>query len=247
MKKVIATREASNTFDDPMNRRVMIIAGALGFVLAGFLVRRAAVPTESLRTSPPNVAHAGDAVAENKGAAGVQSEEGTGNDPAGQVEEPDVILAPPLELGTAKLAWELRLEEVIDSVELTEVHKARRLLAMIPSLPEEALDTAAQEAVARLPDGDYAAAAGVLLNPNTHGTVFSVLFADLMERPDAITLPNLLAIARIPTHPYAPYALDNLDLLTGENHNADWLAWTKAVERTLRKSASAQPPSVPEL
>ena len=58
----------------------------------------------------------------------------------------------------------------------------------------------------------------------------SVLFADLMERPDSIALPALLAIARQPAHPYAATALDNLRLLLGANYGSDWRKWNEAIQ-----------------
>ena len=73
----------------------------------------------------------------------------------------------------------------------------------------------------------------LLANPQTHGSVKNVLFADLIERPDAITLPALLRIARTPNHPYAKFAHDNLDLLVGEDFGADWPKWEAAVQKTL--------------
>ena len=66
-----------------------------------------------------------------------------------------------------------------------------------------------------------------MINPQTHGMVLSVLFDDLLERPDEITLPVLLTIARTPTHPLAPEARDNLELLLGTNFGADWMKWTQ--------------------
>ena len=78
-----------------------------------------------------------------------------------------------------------------------------------------------------------AVALPMVVNPQTHGSGESVLFADLMERPDSITLPALLRIARIPNHPYAKFAHDNLDLLVGEDFGADWPKWDAAVQKTL--------------
>ena len=147
---------------------------------------------------------------------------------------PEPRLARKLELARGKLPWEEKIGSVTGAGDLDDTAKARRLLAMIPALPEPALTTAAEEAVKRLPDAHYnAVALPVVANPQTHGLVESVLFADLMERPDAITLPALLRIAQIPHHPYAKFAHDNLDLLLGEDHGADWPKWDAAVRKAL--------------
>jgi hypothetical protein len=142
-------------------------------------------------------------------------------------------LAPGLEFGTEPLAWERRLEVVTHARDIDEVAKARQLLDMLPSLPEEALEPATREAVSRLADEEYAAAQSRLINPNTHGMVLSVLFEDLLERPDEITLPTLLTIARMPSHPFATQARDDLELLLEKNFDADWVQWGAEIRRVL--------------
>ena len=147
---------------------------------------------------------------------------------------PEPRLAPKLPLARGRLPWEEKIAGVTGAGDLNDTAKARRLLAMIPALPEHGLATAAEEAVKRLPDADYnSVALPLVANPQTHGVVESVLFADLMERPDAIALPALLRIAQIPNHPYAKFAHDNLDLLLGEDFGTDWPKWDAAVRKTL--------------
>lgn len=158
--------------------------------------------------------------------------ETAGRAPAPVIPEPQ--LAPKLELQRGKLPWEEKIERVTGDASLSETGKARQLLAMIPALPEHGLTTAAEEAVKRVPDADYnALALPLVANPQTHGLVEGVLFADLMERPDTITLPALLRIAQTPNHSYAKYARDNLDLLLGEDFGTDWAKWDAAIRKAL--------------
>ena len=143
-------------------------------------------------------------------------------------------LSPKLELARGKLAWEEKIEAVTGAADLSESAKARRLLAMLAELPENGFTAATEEAVKCLPDADYdSVALPLIANPQTHGLVESVLFADLMERPDAIALPALLRIAQIPNHPYARFAHDNLDLLVGEDFGTDWSKWEASVRKKL--------------
>ncbi len=138
---------------------------------------------------------------------------------------------PPLELSSGPLAWERQIAHA-SARGRDAAGKAREIFALIPRLPEEALAGAAEQAVERLPNSDYAAIAlPVVIHPQTSGQVLSVLFADLMERPDAITLPALLSIAKNPAHPFSPAALDNLHLLLGQNFGSDWTKWDEAVQR----------------
>ena len=140
--------------------------------------------------------------------------------------------APPLPLGIAPSDSELQLVGKLSR--LKPLEKARAIFALLPSLPESALASAAEQAVEKLPDADYPATAlPVVTNPETHGQVLSVLFADLLERPDAITLPALLTIAKNPDHPFAPSALDDLRLLLNADYGSDWSRWDAAIRQKL--------------
>jgi hypothetical protein len=124
--------------------------------------------------------------------------------------------APHVEFEVENLAWETRIEQVTAAAGLSGSAKAQQLLEMLPTLPAEALQRGTELAMQFLRDKDYALIRARLLDPQTHGMIASVLFADLLERPDEIALPALLAIARIPSHPYAEAARDNLELLLGK-------------------------------
>ncbi len=146
----------------------------------------------------------------------------------------ELQLAPKIQLSRGKLGWEASIESITNAGGLNDTAKSRQLLTLLASLPENGMTTATEEAMKRLPDADYnEIALQIVANPQTHGLVESVLFSDLMERPDAITLPALLRIAKIPNHPYAKFAHDNLDLLLGEDFGADWPKWEAAVRKTL--------------
>jgi hypothetical protein len=96
----------------------------------------------------------------------------------------DLTLGPHLELRQGSLASEARLTAVVENRNLTDEAKARHLLASLVSIPDEALISTTEAALQRLPDKAYGAALPHLLNPQTHGQVLSVLFSDLLERPD---------------------------------------------------------------
>jgi hypothetical protein len=97
-------------------------------------------------------------------------------------------------------------------------------------MPPEAFPRLVEEATDRLPDRYYPSVAlPLLLDPNTHGLVASALFTDLLERPDSITLPALLSLARTPRHPFAQPARESLALLLGADFGANWSQWERAV------------------
>lgn len=140
----------------------------------------------------------------------------------------------PIHVTSTDTPADVQIETIARRADLPDPLKARVLIQMLPALPEEALARAAEEAASRLPDADYAAVLlPVVREPRTHGAAMSVLFADLMERPDAITLPALLAIARQPAHPYSGAARENLELLLGANFANDWPRWETEIRKRL--------------
>ena len=139
-------------------------------------------------------------------------------------------LLPALPLQRGELPWEAQLRAVLERPDLSEPAKSRLLLEMVPLLPVEGRQTAAEEAVKRLPDSEYRIAQPAIKNPAMDALALSVLFSDLMERPAQIKLPTLLEIARTPQHPFASSARDNLELLLGEDFGADWNRWNAAVQ-----------------
>ena len=146
----------------------------------------------------------------------------------------NVPAPPPLPLDAAMPAWEQQLNSAGSDPGKNEAARARAIFAMLPALPEEALAAAAERAVEQLPDADYAGAVlPVVTNARTHGRVMSVLFSDLMERPDAIALPTLLQIARNSEHAFAPSARDNLRLLLDADFGTDWVRWEAEIQGAL--------------
>lgn len=127
------------------------------------------------------------------------------------------------------LATEAATREIMSSP-APDSTKAAALLDMLAQVPAEALGQTAEQAVRVLPDRNYAALAfPIITNPRTNGQVLSPMFADLMQRPDAVALPTLLQIAQTPDHPFAPSAHDNLSLLFGRDLGVDWPAWQQVV------------------
>lgn len=153
------------------------------------------------------------------------------------VEAPGVIeaapiTAPALQLQSGRVSWELQLDAVLES-KLSKRQKAFRLLSQLRAMPPEAFATVTQEMVDHLPDGDYPAVLPLLLSPDTHGAVVSVLYGDLLERPDRIALPALLSLIKTPNHPFAQTAQESLGLLVGEDHGDEWTNWERAVAQLL--------------
>jgi len=95
--------------------------------------------------------------------------------------------------------------------------------------------------MARLPDQEYSHARNILVNPGTFGLALRVMWGDLMERPEQLSLPILLQIARNPQHPFAPQARENLDLLVGADFGEDWPRWDAAIREKLSQRPAGLP------
>lgn len=147
--------------------------------------------------------------------------------------EPPAV--PSFQLQKGELPWEKRVNEVLDNPKIADTAKARLLLEMLPSLPVEGRESTAEHAISRLDDADYRHAQVVLTNPGTYPPALAALWSDLMGRPDAISLPTLLQVARNSSHPYAENARENLDLLIGKDFGTDWPSWETAIREKLAK------------
>lgn len=223
-----------------MKRFVPILSGVLLLGVAALTDRQRSrpLPTPSESARQIEMPREADSVEDAPGERGSPSTAAAGPEPLAHAVSPRVNVAvpdlAPIPLFAGNVPAEMQIEAIARRTDVPDGLKARALLQMLPGLPEEALAKAADEAASRLPDSDYAAVLlPVVVAPGTHGTAMRVLFADLMERPDAITLPALLTIARNPAHPYATAAHDNLELLLGADFGRDWRRWDVEVRQRL--------------
>jgi hypothetical protein len=67
-------------------------------------------------------------------------------------------IIPSIPLETGKLPWEKTIEQ-IEEAKVSDAEKGRRLLETLPTMPVDARETAAERAVALLPNADYCSAA----------------------------------------------------------------------------------------
>lgn len=141
--------------------------------------------------------------------------------------------SPELKLEPGFLTWEKQLQAVLQEPPSSE--KGAQLLALLPTVPEEAYAPVTEQALDWLADTDYTnAALPLLLNANTHGAVLAELYRDIIEhRPPGLSLPALLTIARTPEHPYAGAAHETLAALMGEDLATDWNAWESAIKHRI--------------
>jgi len=107
--------------------------------------------------------------------------------------------------------------------------KAQALLALFPQLPAAAQPAAAHHLVNLLPDNSFATFATQLTNANASAEVRAAIYTDLVQRPNAIKLPWLLAIARSPGISQAREAATLLQATLREDHGTNWEAWSARI------------------
>ncbi len=124
-----------------------------------------------------------------------------------------------------------RVGEVLVS-SASSAAKAQALVVLFPQLPAAAQPAAAHHIMNLLPDNSYASFATHLTNANVAVAVRAVIYSDLLQRPNAIKLPWLLAVARSPGVNQAGAAA-LLQATLREDHGADWNVWSERIRAWL--------------
>jgi hypothetical protein len=135
--------------------------------------------------------------------------------------------------------WEARIDQVL-RMNANETETAQLLINMLPSLPPEGQAEAAQHISNLILDKDYNRVKPLLTNPSLPEEVQDVFFTDLMNREDAVKLPALLDVAKIPNHPYHEEALTDLQIFLDQDNEQNWGKWDSAVKDYLKKQAAEE-------
>ncbi|MBI3849378.1 MAG: hypothetical protein HY298_03655 [Verrucomicrobia bacterium] len=129
--------------------------------------------------------------------------------------------------------WENKIDTILTD-NSDDAQKAKKMLELLPQLPEDGQEEAAEHIANLLPDDQYAAARQLLTNAKTTEGVRDALMSDLLNRPNELKLPTLLEIARTPEHPGAEEAKDFLELYLEKDYGTDWAQWEQAMQVWLK-------------
>jgi hypothetical protein len=129
--------------------------------------------------------------------------------------------------------WRDRVDAILSSEEDPNL-KAGQMLQLLPRLPQEGQVEVVQYASDLLPDTNYWAVGMYLTATNTPEQVRDVLLAGLLQRPDSIKLPYLLAMARDQANPQAGQARLYLSSFLDQDYGHDWARWQAGVEQRVR-------------
>lgn len=131
--------------------------------------------------------------------------------------------------------WEDYVDQALRDNSEAEA-KAREMLALLPRFPEAGQVETAHHIANLLADADYEQFGQYLTNSKTPEDVQDVVLADVLNRPDAIKLPLLLATARNPDNAKAAEAKDILGLYLAEDYGNNWDQWQQAVGKWLKEN-----------
>jgi len=131
--------------------------------------------------------------------------------------------------------WNDKLDNILGSNE-AEARKAEQLLAMWPTLPEDGQVETMEHISNLLPDEKFSLIAQTLTNVATSEAVMDIIMSDALNRPNALKLPSLLEVAKVPGHPKAEEALEILEVFVDHNYGTDWAQWDKAVKDWLKEN-----------
>jgi hypothetical protein len=164
-----------------VNRRLTLVAGAAGIaavlLLLAFCRARPLRPAEDGSPLPP-----GPGEAES-------------NWPSPRRESASAASTSEAEV-TAMAAMDAILKSG-----LPEDRKAQELLGMIPTLAPAAQRDALAHALHLLPDAEFSSSVRAWIAPAAPRALGVQVLADAANRPDAVKLPLLLEILRLPNHP----------------------------------------------
>lgn len=131
--------------------------------------------------------------------------------------------------------WENRVDEVL-RLDVAPAEAGKKLLEMLPQLPEDGRLEALQHAANLLSDEDYAPMGKMFIDPKTPADELEILMADVLNRPNSIKLPLLLQVARSTEHLNAGEAREILEVFLGESYDNDWDKWQAKVNEYLTEN-----------
>jgi hypothetical protein len=135
--------------------------------------------------------------------------------------------------------WEAPINALLDSDDENEV-VARKLATLAPTLPLEGQVEAIQHMVNLLDDEQYELARSMVLNAGLHPDVREVVFSDVLDRPNEVKMPVLLAILGQPAHPLAVDARQNLQAYVGRDLGPNPAEWAAQVQALLTQEAAEE-------
>jgi hypothetical protein len=131
--------------------------------------------------------------------------------------------------------WEEKIDDIVGSDE-PDTNKVKQLFAIFPKLPPDGQEEAAQHLSNLVDDDEYAPLGEMLKNDKLPEGVLDELLADVLNRPNALKLPELLQVASDANHVKHEEAKDLLELYLGDDYGTDWNTWGQHMTNWLQQN-----------
>ena len=152
---------------------------------------------------------------------------------------PPDALPPPLPRTVEITEADRKIDEILranpDSSDAANTSTAQMLINLLPTLKPEGQAEAAQHISNLISDKEYGRVRALVTNASAPQEVLDVFVTDLMNRDDAVKLPVLLDIAKIPNHPAHEEALTDLQIFLDGDFGNDWPKWDASLKAYLKK------------
>lgn len=125
----------------------------------------------------------------------------------------------------ASTNWEDLVDDIVGSDD-PDTNKVTRLFALFPTLPPDGQEEVAQHLSNLVEDDNYTPLGNLLTNDSLSQGVLDELMSDVLNRPNSLKLPMLLAVGQDPNNPEHDEAKDLLELYIGQDPSAD--NWSQA-------------------
>lgn len=116
----------------------------------------------------------------------------------------------------ANTNWEDSVDDIVGSDD-ADTNKVSRLFALFPTLPPDGQEEVVQHLSNLVEDENYAQLGNLLTNNSLPQGVLDELMSDVLNRPNSLKLPMLLAVGQDPNNPEHDEAKDLLELYLGED------------------------------
>ncbi len=202
---------------------VLIVGGLIGWLAGGKALKSRPLAADPATTSEPQAANPVQAPPMPAHNASDSNPEVT----------PGETAPPAAAVSGIFTNWEEKVDLILGA-EIDDTNKVRQLFALFPHVPEESKSEVAQHLSNLVSDEDYARLGELLKDPTLADDALDVLLADVLNRPNALKLPELLEVAQMSNHPKADEAKDILALFLDEDFGSDWFKWKEKMTDWLK-------------
>lgn len=156
--------------------------------------------------------------------------------PDTQMQSSNIVAQTTTNPPTLNTNWEDTVDEIVGSDD-PDTNKVKQLFALFPTLPADGQEEVVQHLSNLVEDDNYAPLGQLLKDDSMSQGVLDELMSDVLNRPNTLKLPMLLAVGEDANNPESGEAKDLLELYVGQDLSADnWRGAGDAVTNWLQQN-----------